>query len=451
MVPPRRPPPPAWVGSMAMAQLALWLGLYAPLKTLVPLLAAQIAAGGADLGPVVGFGPGLSPGLSPSKEALLAAVTLAGSLVAVVATPLAGSLCDRSRGRWGQRSTWVGAGSLGAALAIGLLPQARSGLALLLLWGLANLGLAACLAGLHGSAADRVPMGEQGSLWGWVGLAQPLGLVLGVGLCSLLLPQLQLAAWVLAALLVAANGPYLALERRQPAKTLAQARFEIQPLGQGTISPSQAAARSPSQSPRLTSPQRWPLALAAFRHGPFARLWISRFLLYLGWSISTVYLLYFLEDRLGLAQARALEALTLLLALYAGATALASALAGPLSDRLGRRLPLVWVGTGGMALACALMLISQSLPLALVGASLLGLAYGTYGASHQALVVEQLPSGEHHGRDLGLFNGANSAAMVVSPVLAWALVSGLGGYGSLFLAATLLILISALPLLRLGE
>ena len=48
MVPPRRPPPPAWVGSMAMAQLALWLGLYAPLKTLVPLLAAQIAAGGAD-------------------------------------------------------------------------------------------------------------------------------------------------------------------------------------------------------------------------------------------------------------------------------------------------------------------------------------------------------------------------------------------------------------------
>ena len=111
----------------------------------------------------------------------------------------------------------------------------------------------------------------------------------------------------------------------------------------------------------------------------------------------------------------------------------------------------MWVGTGGMALACALMLISQSLPLALVGASLLGLAYGTYGASHQALVVEQLPSGEHHGRDLGLFNGANSAAMVVSPVLAWALVSGLGGYGSLFLAATLLILISALPLLRLGE
>ena len=77
MVPPRRPVSQLWVGSMALAQLSLWLGLYAPLKTLVPLLAAQIAQGSLNSG--------------SSKEALLAAVTLAGSLVAVVATPLAGS------------------------------------------------------------------------------------------------------------------------------------------------------------------------------------------------------------------------------------------------------------------------------------------------------------------------------------------------------------------------
>jgi hypothetical protein len=41
--------------------------------------------------------------------------------------------------------------------------------------------------------------------------------------------------------------------------------------------------------------------------------------------------------------------------------------------------------------------------------------------------------------------------MVLSPVLAWCLVSQLGGYGSLFLAASILILISALPLLRLTD
>ena len=372
-MPPLRPVSQIWLGSMALAQLSLWLGLYAPLKTLVPLLAAQIAQDSLSSG--------------ASKEAVLAAVTLAGSLVAVVATPLAGSLSDRSRSPWGRRSPWIAGGSLVAALGIGLLPQAHSELGMVLLWSLASLGLSCCLAALHGSTADRVPSDQQGSLWGWVGLAQPLGLVFGVGLCSLLLPNVLLAALVLAGLVVVANGPLLALERRQPA--------------------------SPSPAGPMASANDRHRSLAAFRHRPFMRLWISRFLLYLGWSISTVYLLYFLEDRLG--------------------------------------LPLVLVGTGGMALACALMLLSQTLPLALIGASVLGLSYGTYAASHQALVVQHLPSDQHHGRDLGLFNGANSSAMVLSPVLAWCLVSQLGGYGSLFLAASILILISALPLLRLTD
>jgi hypothetical protein len=251
-----------------------------------------------------------------------------------------------------------------------------------------------------------------------------MGLVLGVGLCSLLLPKLGLAALVLAALVVLAHAPFAVLEGRQPGL--------------------------PGPTGRRETPWHRQLSLAAFRHRPFARLWLSRFLLYLGWSISTVYLLYFLEDRLGLAQAQALDALTLLLALYAGATALASALTGPIANCLDRRLLLVGIGTGGMALACGLMLVSRSLPLALAAASLLGLAYGAYAASHQALVIQHLPSAQHHGRDLGLFHAANSSALVLAPALAWLLVTRLGGYGSLFSTAAVLILVSALPLLRLG-
>jgi MFS family permease len=395
---------------MALAQLALWLGLYGPLKSLVPVLATDIAA--------------QANGAGPSKEALLAALTMVGSLVVVVATPLAGSLSDRSRGPWGRRSPWIAGGSLVAGGAIALLPQAGSGGLLLILWGLANLGLGACLAALQGSAADRVPSGQQGSLWGWVGLAQPIGLVLGVGLCGLLVPNLGLAAVVLAALVVLAHAPFAVQEGRQP--------------------------WLPEPNGGRETPWQRQLSLVAFRHRPFARLWLSRFLLYLGWSISTVYLLYFLEDRLGLAQAQALDALTLLLALYAGGTALASALSGPIADRLDRRLLLVGIGTGGMALACGLLLVSQSLPVALAAASLLGLAYGAYAASHQALVIQHLPSAQHHGRDLGLFHAANSAALVLAPALAWLLVTRLGGYGGLFLTATVLILVSALPLLRLG-
>jgi MFS family permease len=291
-------------------------------------------------------------------------------------------------------------------------------------WGIAKLGLNAAMAGLNGSAADRVPPLRQGGLWGWIGLAQPVGLVLGVLVTGALLPSLIGAAGALALILLCSMAPFL-LIRTSPAGAPQH----------GSINPA---------APLL----RWQDALAPFRSQPFVALWWARFWLYLGWSASTVYLLYFLEDRLGLDRSQALQAQLILLALYAGATALAAAIAGQLSDRLGRRLVFVLSGSGAMALACGLMLISQSLPLALAGSIVLGLGYGTYVATHQALVVEHLPDPHHHARDLGVFNAANTAPMVLAPLLAWLCVNWLGGYGTLFLVTGLLILASNLPLFR---
>ena len=159
-----------------------------------------------------------------------------------------------------------------------------------------------------------------------------------------------------------------------------------------------------------------------------------------------MYLLYFLEDRLGLPRAAALQAQTLLLGLYAAGTVASAALAGWASDRCGQRLVFVAAGTLGMAAAGSLLLISQALPLALAAATLLGVAYGVYIATHQALVLEHLPDPSHHARDLGLFNGANTAPMVLSPALAWLCVVHLGGYTTLFGVASLLIAASLLPL-----
>jgi len=394
---PPSPVPSRWIAALALAQLGLWLGLYAPLKTLLPLLADQLSGSGMG-----------------GKEGLLAAATLAGSLVALVANPIAGALSDHSRSRWGPRRPWILGGVLVAAFSILLLPQASTGLALLLLWASAKLGLNACLAALNGAVADRVPDGQQGRLWGWVGLAQPLGLVLGVGLSTVLLPQLQRAASSQAALLLLCCLPVLLVVK-----------------GQRPDAPPRPAPAAP---------------LAAFGQRAFRGLWWSRFWLYLGWSMSTVYLLYFLEDRLGLPRAAALQAQTLLLGLYAAGTVASAALAGWASDRCGQRLVFVAAGTLGMGAAGSLLLISQALPLALAAATLLGVAYGVYIATHQALVLEHLPDPCHHARDLGVFNGANTAAMVLAPALAWLCVVHLGGYSTLFGVASLLIAASLLPL-----
>jgi MFS family permease len=139
----RSPVPSRWIAALALAQLGLWLGLYAPLKTLLPLLADQLSGSGMG-----------------GKEGLLAAATLTGSLVALLANPIAGALSDHSRTRWGPRKPWILGGVLVAAFSILLLPQASTGLALLLLWASAKLGLNACMAALNGAVADRVPDGQ---------------------------------------------------------------------------------------------------------------------------------------------------------------------------------------------------------------------------------------------------------------------------------------------------
>jgi MFS family permease len=392
-----------WIACFSLAQFGLWLGLYAPLKVLLPLLTDQLAS--------------MNGG---QKETLLAAATLCGSLVALLANPLAGALSDRCNSRWGPRRPWILAGVLLAGLGIQLLPQARGAVALLAAWCLVKLGLNSAMAGLNGAVADHVPPQQQGTLWGWAGLAQPIGLVGGVVLSNLLVQQLQQVAVLQGSLVVCCALPILWWLR----------------------------AGSPQPGQVFSSPplRRGLFCFSTLRHRTFAQLWWSRCWLYLGWSMSTVFLLYFLEDRLGLNRAQALQAQTLLLALYAGGTVASAALAGWLSDRTRNRLRFVVLGTSGMSLACGLMLISQALSLALIAALLLGLAYGVYIATHQALVLENLPDPQHSARDLGVFNAANTAPMVLSPALAWLCVIHLGGYTILFAVASLLIACSLLPL-----
>jgi hypothetical protein len=80
----------------------------------------------------------------------------------------------------------------------------------------------------------------------------------------------------------------------------------------------------------------------------------------------------------------------------------------------------------------------------------LGIAYGIYIPTHQALLMEHLPNPEHHARDLGVFNGANTAPMVIAPAMAWSCLVHLGGYTTLFGTASLMIGYSLVPIAKLS-
>src|SRR3954453_11135656 len=98
-------PTRAWAVRFALAWLGLWAAQLAPVQLLLPL---QLA----DVDPV-------------HKVRDFGLVNGIAGIAALVALPVFGALCDRTRSRWGRRRIWVAGGVL--AYVVGLLLTAAVG------------------------------------------------------------------------------------------------------------------------------------------------------------------------------------------------------------------------------------------------------------------------------------------------------------------------------------
>lgn len=118
----------AWTARFGLIWLGLWAAQLAPIQLLLPLQLAE-----------------LDPDHKVRDFALVDG--LAG-VAALVALPLFGALCDRSRSRFGRRRVWVAGGV--AVYVVGLLPTGTAGswTAVAGAWLLAQLGMYAAMAGL---------------------------------------------------------------------------------------------------------------------------------------------------------------------------------------------------------------------------------------------------------------------------------------------------------------
>ena len=392
-----------FLATLALANLGIWLAFFTPIQNLLPRYSEQIA--GAD-----------------GKEAALAIVTGAGAFVAIIANPLAGALSDRTTSRFGRRRPWLLIGSLVGAIAIALLATQSSIVGLAVIWGLAQAAINASYAGLTATIPDQVPVGQRGVASGWVGLSQTLGIVLGVALVSFVVLGLVSGTLLTSVLAFVLVVPFALLLK----------------------------------DPRLPRADRPPFRLGQFlvdfwvsprQHPDFAWAWLARFLVSLGSAMATLYLLFFLQDRVGLEGTAASQGQTLLVGLYALGTILTAVIGGVLSDRSGRRKVYVVSATLVMAIAAVILIGTTTLALAMVAALILGLGYGIYLAVDQALITQVLPRAEDRARDLGVINIANSAPQVLAPVIAAPLVTVLGGYPVLYGVTAAIVVLGALAII----
>jgi len=398
---PQRRVRPAWTAGVVLVNVGINAAFFGPLQV---LLGQQAAA----------FNEG-------EKEAILALVTGAGAAVSLVANPLFGALSDRTVARRGRRVPWVLFGAILGAAALAALAGAPNVAVMTVLWCLVQAGCNGAYAAITAAIPDRVPAPQRGTVGGLAAMGQTVGILAGAVIAAVVSGNFALGYLVCALALLAGVVLYffknddVALPRdgRPPFK-LAEFAMNF-----------------------WISPARYP---------DFAWAWLTRLLVNIGNHMVTLYLLFFLIDAVRLPETQGLAAETgvlILTGLYAVMVIITSVVGGRLSDRMGRRKPLVILSSAVIAVAALILAAAPTWPGALIGASVLGIGFGAYLAVDFALITEVLPTALNRGKDLGVINIANSLPQVLAPLIAYPFVAYWGGYVSLYVAAAVIGLLGA--------
>src|SRR5580698_8504642 len=140
----------------------------------------------------------------------------AAGVVALIALPVAGALCDHTRSRWGRRRVWMAAGVVVLALSLAALGPQRSWTGVMVCWMFASLGFSMASAGLFAAVADQVPVGQRGIISGAISGPQALGLLVGLALLAEVITGTASGHLVLAVAVVILSVPFVLRYRDSP-------------------------------------------------------------------------------------------------------------------------------------------------------------------------------------------------------------------------------------------
>src|SRR5256885_10627429 len=351
------------------------------------------------------------------KESRRGWATGLGGCAGVVVNTLASGLADRTAWRYGRRHVWTLGGAVLGGVALVALARQHTILGVAVGWVAAQTGFNTMLASLTAAVPDGVRVDQRGAVSGWIGIPQVLGLVVGVVLVAAVVTGNASGYLAVAVLTVLLALPF-ALST--PDDRLPREHRPGRILGSVWV-----------------SPRRYP---------DFGWTWITRFLVQLGNAMGTLFLLYFLADRVHYPDPQG--GLLILILVYTAAVLATAVVAGRRSDRTGRRkVFVVWSGLQ-MALAALLLAVWPTWPVAIVAAAVMGGGFGVYIAVDAALITQVLPTATNRAKDLGMINIASSAPQVLGPALSAPIVVYLGGYRTLYAVTAFVTLLGSVLVVR---
>jgi MFS family permease len=383
-----------WITGLSFASLGMWMAGLTPVQILLPL---QLQ------------------GLTKHKIAALGIVTGLGAVAAVIATPLAGALSDRTTHAFrflhlnGRRHRWTLGMALLGAISLVILGGLKSIAGIAVLWVLFSAFQNAEYATLTAAIPDHVPVQQRATVAGWTGMPQALGLVAGTIVVVDIYTKIVSGYIALAIALFLLAVPFVFMTPDHPLE------------------------------PEHREPFSWREMVRAYWISPkeypdFAWAWITRFLASLAIAMGTLYLLYFLEGPVHYRQhfhSAATNGLEILIIIYTVCVVLTAIVGGVISDRMGKRKMIVTVSGVLMGIAALLLTFVETWDASMVAAVLFGMGFGAYLAVDQALITQVLPAAKDRAKDLGIINIAIVGPAAIGPAIA-APITSLLGYPALF-------------------
>jgi MFS family permease len=396
-----------FIAAFVIAYFTMWMAILTPVVVAFALRVEQIdpANKGTNLAFILGL----------------------GAIVALIANPVAGYFSDRTTSVFGMRKPWMVGGF--AVAVIGTWLIVTGNLATITIgWLLMQLGFNAFLAAITAIMPDQVPEEQRGLVSGLLGMCLQGGILAGIYVAQFSGGDVvKMFTWPMYACAAGLLLFMLTLKDRRLAKA------DAAPID--LISFAKDFWISPKAAP------------------DFSWAFVSRFLLFMGLATLVSYQVYYLIDVLGIAPAdipgylfEATLALTI-------ATVVSSAVAGWVSDLVGRRK--IFVLLSAVIYGAGLIVIGMAPDFHqfVIGFTICGIGQGVYVAIDLALVAAVLPNkGANAAKDFGIFNIANALPQSIAPAIAPVFL-GLGAvadgknYTALFIAAGVFAIVGALAII----
>lgn len=375
---------------------------------------------------VVGAIPGvLLPlqvqGIDPANKAgNLAIITGIGAFAAMVVSPIAGLVSDRTRSRFGRRTPWLICGALATGLTLVGMGFANGVAQLVIAWTITQITLNLVISPLTAILPDRVPSSVRGVFSTFSGVGMMVGILGGQVLGARLASNIQAAYLILPGVMVVVITLFVIFCPDTPSRNRVNEPFSLVVF-----------LKTFWVNPR--------------RHPDFFWGFTSRITLYTGYYVITGYHLYLLQDYIGLGK-NAINFIPLLGLINLVAMIISISISGPFSDRIGRRKPVVVAAALLMGVAMIVPLLMPTLTGMLVFAAICSLGFGAYMSVDAALMSEVLPSAGTFAKDLGVLNIAATLPQTIGPFLAGAIVVSVG-YAALFPVGIVLAIAGAVSII----